>query len=111
MNAYAIGRDPRSWDESEKFKPRRFLSTCLDYKGHHFEYIPFGAGRRGCPGSTFATAVVELALASLPHRFSFALPGGVRKIEDLDVIESTGQSVHRKFPLVVIAIPHHSQSV
>ncbi|KAJ4712445.1 Cytochrome P450 [Melia azedarach] len=104
INAWAIGRDPNSWEEPEEFRPERFLNSSIDFKGHDFRLIPFGAGRRGCPGTTFAIVIIELVLASLLHKFDWALPGETRA-EDLDITESSGLSVHRQLPLVVVATP------
>ncbi|XP_060206462.1 cytochrome P450 71A4-like [Lycium barbarum] len=104
INAWAIGRDPLLWENPEEYRPERFLNSDIDVKGLNFEFIPFGAGRRGCPGSTFAIAVIELALARLVHEFNFALPEGI-KPEDLDMTESTGITIHRKSPLLVVATP------
>lgn len=101
VNAWSIGHDPASWDEPEEFRPERFLNSSVDFRGHDFELIPFGAGRRGCPGIQFAATVNELALAKLVHEFDFALPDGA----DLDVSEVAGLTIHRKFPLLVVATP------
>jgi cytochrome P450 len=105
INAWAIGRDPSSWENPDEFRPERFLESAIDFKGNDFQFIPFGAGRRGCPGTTFASSVIEITLASLLHKFNWALPGGA-KPEDLDITEAPGLAIHRKFPLLVIATPH-----
>ncbi|KAL8462067.1 hypothetical protein ACS0TY_033227 [Phlomoides rotata] len=105
INVWAIARDPSFWENSEKFIPERFLDTNIDFKGLHFEFTPFGAGRRGCPGVGFTLAVVELALAKLVHNFNFALPDGAR-VEDLDMSEVYGISVRKKFPLLLVATSH-----
>ncbi|KAL6283814.1 hypothetical protein ACE6H2_014743 [Prunus campanulata] len=105
VNAWQIGRDPKSYNKPEEFEPERFLDSAIDYKGNYFHYIPFGAGRRGCPGIQFAMVVQEIALANLVHKFNWALPDGTRA-EDLDMTESTGASVRRVYPLKVVAIPY-----
>ncbi|KVH98166.1 cytochrome P450 [Cynara cardunculus var. scolymus] len=105
INAWAVGRDPCSWDEPEQFRPERFLDSPIDYKGFHFELTPFGAGRRKCPGIQFAMNVNELVLASLVHRFDFELPDA-QKWEDLDMSETTGITIHKKLPLLVVATPY-----
>lgn len=103
INAWAIARDPTHWDQPEEFKPERFLSSSIDVKGKDFQVIPFGAGRRGCPGAVYATAVNDLVLANLVHQFNWELPGGA---EGLDMSESFGFTVHRKIPLMAIATPN-----
>ncbi|KAL6218246.1 hypothetical protein ACLB2K_011461 [Fragaria x ananassa] len=67
--------------QSEEIQsPTIILNSAIDYKGDNFQYIPFGAGRRGCPGIQFALAVKEIALANLVHRFS--IPSA--EVEELD---------------------------
>ncbi|GFQ04620.1 cytochrome p450 71a4 [Phtheirospermum japonicum] len=105
INAWAIARDPSLWEEPEEFRPERFLDSSIDLRGLHFELIPFGAGRRGCPGISFAMAVNELALAKLALNFNFALPNGERG-EDLDMSETFGINVSKKLPLLVVATSH-----
>ncbi|XP_034672708.1 cytochrome P450 71A2-like [Vitis riparia] len=103
-NVWAIGRDPLLWDEAEKFRPERFLNSSIDFRGQDFELIPFGAGRRGCPGTLFAAMAIEVVLANLVHRFDWEVGGGSRR-EDLDMTECTGLTIHRKVPLLAVATP------
>ncbi|KAL8547584.1 hypothetical protein ACS0TY_007057 [Phlomoides rotata] len=102
INAWAIGRDPASWDEPEMFKPERFLKSPIDFKGLDFEFIPFGAGRRGCPGISFAVVTMEFVMANVVQKFNWKLPGGVEE-KDLDMSESPGLTVHRSVPLLAVA--------
>ncbi|KAH9620986.1 hypothetical protein KSS87_003391 [Heliosperma pusillum] len=105
INAKAIAMDPNVWDNPDKFEPERFLHSSIDYKGHDFELIPFGVGRRGCPAINFAILTVEIALANLLYRFDWSLPNGMTR-DDIDMAEATGITMHKKEPLLLLAIPN-----
>ncbi|XP_070033813.1 cytochrome P450 76T24-like [Nicotiana tomentosiformis] len=101
VNAWAIGRDPKSWEKPLKFLPERFIKSSVDYKGRDFEFIPFGAGRRICPGMPLAIRMVNLMLASIIQPFSWKLPDGMAP-EKLDMEEQFGVNVRKVVPLVAI---------
>ncbi|KAJ9153898.1 hypothetical protein P3X46_027286 [Hevea brasiliensis] len=109
VNAWAINRDPNHWTEADKFYPERFLDSSIDYKGNNFEFIPFGAGRRMCPGVLFGIANVELPLAQFLYHFDWKLASGL-KAETLDMIESFGATVRRKNDLHLIPVPYTPSS-
>ncbi|XP_059625460.1 probable (S)-N-methylcoclaurine 3'-hydroxylase isozyme 2 [Cornus florida] len=101
VNMWAIARDPTIWDDPWSFKPERFLMSGLDYKGMNFEYIPFGSGRRMCPGIPLASRVVPLVLASLVHHFDWFLPGNMNPSE-INMNEMFDVFVKKKEPLCLI---------
>uniref|UniRef100_A0A453QNT7 Cytochrome P450 76C4 n=1 Tax=Aegilops tauschii subsp. strangulata TaxID=200361 RepID=A0A453QNT7_AEGTS len=89
FNAWAIMRDPAAWERPDEFVPERFLGVAdqvVDFRGKAFEFIPFGSGRRLCPGVPMAERVVPFILASLLRAFEWRLPDGVWA-EELDVSE------------------------
>ncbi|KAM3319199.1 cytochrome 71A4 [Capsicum chacoense] len=102
-NGWAIGRDPEIWEDAEEFKPERFLNSDIDFKGQDFRLIPFGSGRRGCPGISFAMATNELVLANVVRNFDWQLPNGA-KGADLDMTECTGLTIHRKVPHLLLQL-------
>ncbi|KAH0739215.1 hypothetical protein KY290_037920 [Solanum tuberosum] len=101
VNSWAIARDPGIWENSEEFIPERFLNSDIDYKGQNYELIPFGAGRRGCPGITLGVASIELALSNLLYAFDWKLPHGMKK-EDIDTNVRPGITMHKKNDLWLI---------
>ncbi|XP_059445103.1 cytochrome P450 71B37-like [Corylus avellana] len=105
INAWAIGRDPEYWKNPEEFSPERFIDGSIDYKGQHFELLPFGAGRRGCPGIYMATSTIEHALANLLYVFDWKLPYGMKE-ENIDMEESVGLSLatHKKTALNLVPV-------
>ncbi|KDP35270.1 hypothetical protein JCGZ_09429 [Jatropha curcas] len=102
VNLFAIGRDPQAWENPEEFCPERFIGKFIDFKGQNCELIPFGAGRRLCPGISIGLATVELCLANLLYKFDWELPNGMKK-EDLDMDTQPGITMHKKNALCLMA--------
>ncbi|PIA24843.1 hypothetical protein AQUCO_19100002v1, partial [Aquilegia coerulea] len=99
VNLWAICRDPEVWDKPNEFIPERFMNNPIDFRGKDFEFIPFGAGRRGCPGLTFGLVSVEAILANLLYWFDWELNGGATKI---DMTEAFGLAVHVYFSFFLV---------
>lgn len=111
VNAFAISRDPRYWDNPETFNPERFENSNVDYKGTHFEFTPFGAGRRQCPAILFGMSAIEITLANLLYHFDWVLPDGVSP-DLLDMSETFGMGVRKKLELHLRATPYvHSAAM
>ncbi|XP_024952888.2 cytochrome P450 71B36-like isoform X2 [Citrus sinensis] len=108
VNAWAIGRDPETWENPNEFYPERFIDSPIDFKGQHFELIPFGAGRRICPGIQMGIATVDLALANLLYKFDWEMPFGMHN-DDLDFDALPGLAVHKKNPLCLVPRYHYHE--
>ncbi|KDP25064.1 hypothetical protein JCGZ_22599 [Jatropha curcas] len=104
VNAWAIGRDHNLWNDPERFDPERFLDNSSDFRGTDFKFIPFGAGKRICPGITMAITIIEVLLAQLLYHFDWKLPDGA-KPESLDMSDTFGLVVKRRIDLNLIPIP------
>lgn len=104
VNVWAIGQDPARWAEPEKFMPERFLEKEVDFRGRDFDLLPFGAGRRICPGLPLAARMVHLMLATLLHRFEWRLPADVER-NGVDMSENLGVTLGMSTPLQAMAMP------
>ena len=104
INTWSIGRNPSIWDPPEEFCPERFLGKDIDVKGQNFELLPFGSGRRMCPGYSLGLKMISSSLANLLHGFNWKLPDNM-KVEDLGMDEVYGLATPRKFPLIAVVEP------
>ena len=104
VNVWTIGRDPILWENPNEFIPERFIGKDIDVKGQDFELLPFGSGRRMCPGYSLGLKVIQCSLANVLHGFTWNLPPNMKK-EDLDMDEIFGLSTPKKIPLVAIIEP------
>jgi len=105
VNVWAIGRDPDSWKDADMFYPERFMDNNIDAKGQNFELLPFGSGRRICPGMYMGTTMVEFGLANMLYQFDWELPDGM-VVEDIDMEESPGLAVGKKSELLLVPVKY-----
>ncbi|KAK5824814.1 trimethyltridecatetraene synthase-like [Gossypium arboreum] len=104
VNTWSIGRDPLLWEQPEEFRPERFIGRKIDVKGQNFELLPFGSGRRMCPGYSLGLKMIQSSLANLLHGFNWKLPDNT-KAEELSMDEVYGLATPRKFPLDAVIEP------
>ncbi|XVE82714.1 hypothetical protein DITRI_Ditri16bG0028100 [Diplodiscus trichospermus] len=104
VNVWKIQCDERVWSDPHDFQPERFLTSNkdIDVRGQTFEFIPFGAGRRSCPGISLALRMVQFILGSFLQSFEVAKPS---KLEDIDMTESNGLTNLKATPLEVLFTP------
>ncbi|XP_058106528.1 cytochrome P450 93A3-like [Magnolia sinica] len=110
INVWAIGRDPEHWVDPLEFRPERFMpseerdrSHHVDVRGQHFHFLPFGSGRRGCPGTTLALQVVQITLASMIQCFDWTV-GISGESATVDMTEGPGMTLPRAHPLVCVPV-------
>nr|GEV23401.1 premnaspirodiene oxygenase-like [Tanacetum cinerariifolium] len=105
VNAWALVRDPEYWHDADCFIPERFENSSIDFSGNNVEYLPFGAGRRMCPGILFALANVESILSHLLYHLNWEIHGGIMP-GDLDMSETFGAASRRKVSLFLVPTPY-----
>ncbi|KAK7365113.1 hypothetical protein VNO80_13935 [Phaseolus coccineus] len=105
-NLWKIHTDSNVWEDPLEFKPERFLTTHkdIDVKGHHFELLPFGGGRRMCPGISFSLQMVHFILASVLHSFEILSSSP----DPIDMTETFGLTNNKATPLDILIKPHLS---
>ena len=108
VNVWAIQRDPKIWENPNQFIPERFMeeNKSIDFKGSDFELVPFGSGRRKCPGIGFGIAASECVLVNLLYWFDWKMVEDM-KGELMDMTEENGSTVHKKIPLCLIPLPYN----
>ncbi|KAK7316393.1 hypothetical protein VNO77_35406 [Canavalia gladiata] len=107
-NLWKIHRDPSVWSNPLEFKPERFLTTHkeVDVRGHHFEFLPFGSGRRICAGMSLGLHMLHFTLANFLHSFEIVNPLN----EHVDMTEFFGFTNTKATPLEILVKPRFSLS-
>eukprot|EP00262_Sarcandra_glabra_P010799 TRINITY_DN26256_c0_g1_i1.p1 TRINITY_DN26256_c0_g1~~TRINITY_DN26256_c0_g1_i1.p1 ORF type:complete len:369 (+),score=23.91 TRINITY_DN26256_c0_g1_i1:31-1107(+) len=104
VNVWAIARDPEVWKEPLEFRPERYVEEDVDMKGHDFRLLPFGAGRRVCPGAQLGINLAQSMIGHLLHHFHWAPPKGVRPV-DIDMSENPGLVTYMRTPVQATPTP------
>ena len=109
VNVWAIGRDPNHWENPLEFQPERFinedgtLKSQMEVRGQHFYLLPFGSGRRGCPGTSLALWVVQTSLAAMIQCFEWKVRDGDNGTVNME--EGAGLTLPRAHPLICVPVP------
>lgn len=101
VNLWAISRDPTVWPNPERFDPNRFLNNNINPKGQCFEFLPFGSGKRICPGMPFVLRVIPTTISALIHNFDWKFAAGASERND-EIF--TGAALRREAPLMAIPL-------
>ncbi|KAG6624363.1 hypothetical protein CIPAW_16G021600 [Carya illinoinensis] len=104
VNLSKIHRDPQVWSDPAELCPERLCTTHkdIDFKGQHFELIPFGNGRRVCPRISFALQVMQLTLANFLHAVNITT---IPEDEPIDMTEEFRLTYMKATPLEVHLTP------
>ncbi|MCL7021982.1 hypothetical protein MKW94_013714 [Papaver nudicaule] len=102
VNVWGMARNQNVWSpNAEEFYPERFVGVDTDLKGNDFKLLPFGSGRRKCPGMQMGITAVRMIVAQFVHCFDWKLPVGM-SIGDLDMTENPGLTVPRVEHLIAV---------
>ncbi|KDP41666.1 hypothetical protein JCGZ_16073 [Jatropha curcas] len=101
VNLWTIHRDPKLWVEPTKFLPERFESEESD----GYKLIPFGIGRRACPGAVLARKVMVLALGALIQAFEW----GRINNEEINMAQGNGLTMPKAEPLEAMCKPRQAR--
>ncbi|KAK6121494.1 hypothetical protein DH2020_044763 [Rehmannia glutinosa] len=99
VNVWAIARDPAVWKNPSEFRPERFLEEDVDMKGHDYRLLPFGAGRRVCPGAQLGINLATSMIGHLLHHFDWV------STQEIDMGENPGLVTYMKTPLEAVPTP------
>ncbi|KAI9198751.1 hypothetical protein LWI28_021559 [Acer negundo] len=105
VNAWWLANNPSNWKNPEEFRPERFLEeeAKVEANGNDFRYLPFGVGRRSCPGIILALPILGITIGRLVQNFELLPPPGQSKI---DTTEKGGQfSLHILKHSTIVAKP------
>ncbi|WZZ87792.1 hypothetical protein YC2023_116371 [Brassica napus] len=83
FNAYAVMRDVDSWKDPDEFKPERLLREEEERRDKVLNFLPFGAGRRGCPGSHLGYILIGMAIGIMVQCFDWETDRGKVIMEEL----------------------------
>nr|XP_043638199.1 cytochrome P450 93A2-like [Erigeron canadensis] len=103
FNVWSLGRDPNYWESPLEFRPERFDEKQMDVRGQNFQFLPFGSGRRMCPGISLALMVLHVTLGSIIQCFEWKA-GWDGNLTSVDMEEGTGITLPRANPLVCIPV-------
>ncbi|CAL5211367.1 unnamed protein product [Lathyrus oleraceus] len=108
VNIWGMGRDQEIWENPLEFRPERFLESDIDMKGHHFELLPFGSGRRDCPGMSLAMRELPTVIGALVQCFEWKMIDSESKIlgygKKIDMDERPGLTAPRANDLICIPV-------
>jgi trans-cinnamate 4-monooxygenase len=107
VNAWWLANNPNSWKKPEEFRPERFFEeeSHVEANGNDFRYVPFGVGRRSCPGIILALPILGITIGRMVQNFELLPPPGQSKV---DTSEKGGQfSLHILNHSIIVMKPRN----